>query len=53
MTHGDLLQLIDQAAAKRSSKYLETLLVSRADVRFNGPIALADSEPEPDIAIVR
>ncbi len=24
-----------------------------ADVRFNGPITLTDSEPEPDIAIVR
>jgi Uma2 family endonuclease len=41
------------ATAKRGAKYLETLLQGRADVRFNGPITLADSEPEPDIAIVR
>lgn len=39
--------------AKRGAKYLEQLLSSKADVRFNGPITLADSEPEPDIAIVR
>lgn len=39
--------------AKRDSRYLETLLQGKADVRFNGPITLADSEPEPDIAIVR
>ena len=38
--------------AKRDSRYLETLLQGKADVRFNGPITLADSEPEPDIAIV-
>ena len=39
--------------AKRGAKYLEELLAGRADVRFNGPITLLDSEPEPDIAIVR
>ncbi|NJR66430.1 MAG: Uma2 family endonuclease [Leptolyngbyaceae cyanobacterium CRU_2_3] len=38
---------------KRGAKYLEQLLRDRADVRFNGPITLSDSEPEPDIAIVR
>lgn len=38
---------------KRGAKYLEELLAGRADVRFNGPITLLDSEPEPDIAIVR
>ncbi|NJK67333.1 MAG: Uma2 family endonuclease [Microcoleus sp. CSU_2_2] len=38
---------------KRGTKYLEELLASKADVRFNGPITLSDSEPEPDIAIVR
>jgi Uma2 family endonuclease len=41
------------ATAKRGAKYLEELLLGKADVRFNGPITLADSEPEPDIAIVR
>lgn len=39
--------------AKRGAKYLEALLAGKADVRFNGPITLATSEPEPDIAIVR
>lgn len=39
--------------AKRGAKYLEELLDRIADVRFNGPITLPDSEPEPDIAIVR
>jgi Uma2 family endonuclease len=39
--------------AKRGARYLETLLMGQAEVRFNGPITLADSEPEPDIAIVR
>ncbi|MDZ8260514.1 Uma2 family endonuclease [Nostoc sp. ChiQUE01b] len=44
---------IHYTTAKRGAKYLEELLSSRADVRFNGPITLSDSEPEPDIAIVR
>ena len=38
--------------AKRGVRYLEELLAGRAEVRFNGPITLSDSEPEPDIAIV-
>lgn len=44
---------IHYTTAKRGAKYLEELLSDKADVRFNGPITLADSEPEPDIAIVR
>ena len=44
---------IHYTTAKRGTKYLEALLSGQADVRFNGPITLADSEPEPDIAIVR
>jgi Uma2 family endonuclease len=39
--------------AKRGSKYLEELLKGKAEVRFNGPVTLFNSEPEPDIAIVR
>lgn len=39
--------------AKRSVNYLENLLKDRSDVRFNGPITLSHSEPEPDIAIVK
>ena len=41
------------STAKRGTKYLEELFSGRADIRFNGPITLTDSEPEPDIAIVR
>ncbi|MGL4617969.1 Uma2 family endonuclease [Chroococcidiopsis sp.] len=44
---------IHYSTAKRGAKYLEELLFGKADVRFNGPITLANSEPEPDIAIVR
>ena len=44
---------IHYSTAKRGAKYLEELLAGRADVRFNGPITLSTSEPEPDIAIVR
>lgn len=39
--------------AKQGAKYLEKLLNGLAEVRFNGPITLIDSESEPDIAIVR
>ncbi|MGL5034595.1 MAG: Uma2 family endonuclease [Microcystaceae cyanobacterium] len=39
--------------ARGGAKYLEKLLLDKAEVRFNGPITLLDSEPEPDIAIVR
>lgn len=38
---------------KRVSHYLSQRLANQADVRFNGPITLSDSEPEPDVAIVR
>ncbi|MCC5639105.1 Uma2 family endonuclease [Nostoc sp. CHAB 5844] len=44
---------IHYTTAKRGAKYLEELLIGQADVRFNGPITLSNSEPEPDIAIVR
>jgi Uma2 family endonuclease len=39
--------------AKRGVRYLANLLQGKADVRFNGPITLSNSEPEPDIAIVK
>ncbi len=39
--------------ARRGTKYLEELLAGKAEVRFNGPVTLSSSEPEPDIAIVR
>ncbi|MEC4803820.1 MAG: Uma2 family endonuclease [Jaaginema sp. PMC 1079.18] len=38
---------------KQGAAYLAALLVGKADVRFNGLITLSDSEPEPDLAIVR
>jgi Putative restriction endonuclease len=44
---------IHYTTAKRGAKYLEELPSDKADVRFNDPIILADSEPEPDIAVVR
>lgn len=44
---------IHYTTARRGAKYLEQLLAGKADVRFNGPITLANSEPEPDIALVR
>jgi Uma2 family endonuclease len=55
---GEILEMspetpIHYNTTKRGTKYLEELLAGKADVRFNGPITLPDSEPEPDIAIVR
>lgn len=44
---------IRYTTAKRGAKYLEELLSDKANVRFNDPITLANSEPEPDIAVVR
>ncbi|WP_256997568.1 Uma2 family endonuclease [Gloeobacter morelensis] len=42
------------ATTRRSSRYLDRLLEGRADVRTQLPITLRpDSEPEPDIAVVR
>jgi Uma2 family endonuclease len=39
--------------ASQNSNYLRDILQGKAAVRFNGPITLDTSEPEPDIAIVR
>lgn len=39
--------------ASQSSNYLRDILRGKAAVRFNGPITLDTSEPEPDIAIAR
>jgi Uma2 family endonuclease len=44
---------IHYVTSKRGAKYLEDLLRDKAEVRFKGSITLHDSEPEPDIAIVR
>ena len=58
LLNGEIVEMtpetpIHYSTAKRGTKYLEELLWGKADVRFNGPITLSDSEPEPDIAIVR
>jgi Uma2 family endonuclease len=55
---GEIVQMspetpIHYTTAKRVSKYLEKLLSDQADVGFSRPITLFDSEPEPDIAIVK
>ena len=39
--------------AQSNVDYLQLLLKDKAHVRFNGPITLLDSEPEPDLAIVQ
>lgn len=39
--------------AQSSVEYLQLLLKDQAYIRFNGPISLTDSEPEPDLAIVK
>jgi Uma2 family endonuclease len=39
--------------AQSNVEYLQSLLKERGYVRFNGPITLKDSEPEPDLAIVK
>jgi Uma2 family endonuclease len=58
LLEGDIVAMspetpLHYSTAKRGTQYLEQLLSDRAEVRFNGPITLVDSEPEPDIAIVR
>ncbi|MEM9220267.1 MAG: Uma2 family endonuclease [Cyanobacteria bacterium P01_F01_bin.150] len=55
---GDIIEMspetpLHYTTAKKGTKYLESILANKADVRFNGPITLSTSEPEPDIAIVR
>ena len=55
---GDIIEMspetpLHYTTAKQGTKYLESVLAGKADVRFNGPITLSTSEPEPDIAIVR
>ncbi|MBD2327510.1 Uma2 family endonuclease [Alkalinema sp. FACHB-956] len=55
---GDIVEMtpekpIHYNTANLSADYLRELLRDRAYVRFNGPITLATSEPEPDIAIVQ
>lgn len=58
LLEGEIIEMTPETpihynTAKRGAKYLEELLVNQAEVRFNGPITLTNSEPEPDIAIVK
>ena len=58
LLEGEIIEMspetpLHYTTAKQGTKYLEELLSGKADVRFNGPITLSNSEPEPDIAIVR
>ncbi|MEB3274801.1 MAG: Uma2 family endonuclease [Prochlorothrix sp.] len=57
LLNGEILAMVPESplhynTAKRGSRYLLEQLGDRAEVRFNGPVTLAQSEPEPDIAIV-
>lgn len=55
---GEIIEMSPESAphymlGEDNSEYLKKLLKDKAYVRFDGPITLSDSEPEPDIAIVR
>lgn len=58
LLRGDIVEMSPEGPehyflGDETSEYLKRQLAGRAVVRFDGPITLADSEPEPDIAIVR
>ena len=58
LLQGDIVEMSPEGPehyflGDETSDYLKQLLEGHAIVRFDGPITLADSEPEPDIAIVR
>lgn len=58
LLQGDIIEMSPEGPehyflGDETSEYLKQRLVNRAVIRFDGPITLADSEPEPDIAIVR
>jgi Uma2 family endonuclease len=55
---GDIVEMSPESPqhyyqAQSNVNYLQSLLKNKAHVRFNGPITLSDSEPEPDLAIVK
>jgi Uma2 family endonuclease len=55
---GEIVQMSPESPqhyslAESRADALKTLLSGKAHVRFDGPVTLVDSEPEPDIAIVR
>jgi Uma2 family endonuclease len=58
LIEGEIIEMIPETpihynTASQNSNYLRNILQGKAAVRFNGPITLDNSEPEPDIAIVR
>jgi Uma2 family endonuclease len=58
LIEGEIIEMspetpIHYNTASQNSNYLRDILQGKAAVRFNGPITLDTSEPEPDIAIVR
>ena len=58
LLEGEIIEMspetpIHYNTASQNSNYLREILRGKAAVRFNGPITLDTSEPEPDIAIVR
>jgi Uma2 family endonuclease len=58
LLRGEIIEMspelpIHYNTTKRSTTYLEVQFAGQAEVRFNGPISLADSEPEPDIVIAQ
>lgn len=58
LIEGEIIEMspetpIHYNTASQNSNYLRDILRGKAAVRFNGPITLETSEPEPDIAIVR
>lgn len=58
LLRGDIVEMSPEGPehyylSDEASDYLKEVLASKAVVRLDGPVTLADSEPEPDIAIVR
>ncbi|MEA5511635.1 Uma2 family endonuclease [Crocosphaera sp. UHCC 0190] len=54
---GEIIEMSPEGAphymlGENTANYLKELLQNQAYVRFDGPITLANSEPEPDIAVV-
>lgn len=58
LLQGDIVEVSPEGPERyflgdETSEYLKPQLADRAVVRFDGPVTLADAEPEPDIAVVR
>jgi len=58
LLQGDIVEMSPEGPlhyflADSGAAYLRTVLADRAYIRFNGPITLTHSEPEPDLAMVQ